>query len=150
MPPRRTGMHNYFVSISITSTSSHKPTTILIARIYIKSIDNRLETWVLFTSIGGLLRNQKHWEEGRPVPLTNLLRLPEGASKETMSIYLFIFCPHLDVLYAIFLYVMYVYPFFQINVNITPMLFTCILDGSPPPSANCSTMIWPAVPATTK
>ena len=52
------------------------------------------------------------------MPLTNLLRLPEGASKETMSIYLFIFCSHLDVLYVIFLYVMYVYPFFRINVII--------------------------------
>ena len=52
------------------------------------------------------------------LPLTNLLRLPEGASKETMSVYLFIFCSHLDVLYVIFLYVMYVYPFFRINVII--------------------------------
>ena len=40
--------------------------------------------------------NTQNW------PLTNLLRLPEGASKETMSIYLFIFCSHLDVLYVIF------------------------------------------------
>ena len=56
--------------------------------------------------------NTQNW------PLTNLLRLPEGASKETMSIYLFIFCSHLDVLYVIFLYVMYVYSFFRINVII--------------------------------
>ena len=34
--------------------------------------------------------------------LTNLLRIPEGVSKENMSIYLFIFCSHLDVLYVIF------------------------------------------------
>ena len=52
--------------------------------------------------------------------LTNLLKLPEGASKETMRIYFTFFLSACFLCY--FLYIMYVYPFFRINIIIIRLL----------------------------